>query len=138
MVWLFIGGIAAVLTTLGFVPQVVKMWRTRSVGDVSSATFIQFFVGIVLWTAYAAHLGDPLLLISNVIMLGIVVVALVLYFRFVKRTPRRVSHGQKEHIRALSRGGHFEEGYESGLRSNGHDGLFLDGIDVDGVEHGEQ
>ena len=35
MGWYMVGIVAAVLTTFGFVPQVFKMWRSRSVADLS-------------------------------------------------------------------------------------------------------
>ena len=38
VVWTVIRTIAAILTSFGFVPQVRKMWRRRSVGDVSVGT----------------------------------------------------------------------------------------------------
>ena len=40
MQWYLIGTVAALLTTFGFVPQVIKMLRTKSVKDISLPTFI--------------------------------------------------------------------------------------------------
>jgi len=40
------------LTTLAFVPQVVKSWRTKSVDDFSLLTLGGFTVGVFLWLVY--------------------------------------------------------------------------------------
>ncbi len=47
--WYAVGSMAAVLTSFGFVPQISKMWRTRSVKDVSPVTLGQFAMGATLW-----------------------------------------------------------------------------------------
>ncbi|MSQ33264.1 MAG: hypothetical protein EXR60_02410, partial [Dehalococcoidia bacterium] len=75
MVWTVVGVLAALLTTFGFVPQVLQMWRTRSVRDVSLLTLVQFLSGVLLWTAYALHLGDAILIVSNFVMLAILLFA---------------------------------------------------------------
>ncbi|MDH7510653.1 MAG: SemiSWEET family transporter [Methanolinea sp.] len=78
--WLIVGGIAAMLTTFGFVPQIHKMVRTRSVDDVSPLTFVQFMAGVSLWTLYGAHIGDMIVLLANIVTLGTLVVAVSLHF----------------------------------------------------------
>ena len=47
-----IGYAAAMLTTFAFIPQVVKSWRSRSTGDLSSTMLVVFTAGIVLWLLY--------------------------------------------------------------------------------------
>ncbi|MSQ12031.1 MAG: hypothetical protein EXR48_04995 [Dehalococcoidia bacterium] len=91
MVWTLLGSIAAVITTLGFVPQILKMWRTQSVGDVSALTFYQFLVGSMLWTAYSIHLGDPVLIIPNGFMLALLGVAIGLHRRLSRMARSVVS-----------------------------------------------
>ncbi len=79
MGWTIIGALAALLTTFGFVPQVLQMWRTRSVRDVSLLTLLQFLAGIALWTAYVIHLGDAILIVSNFFALAILLFAVGSY-----------------------------------------------------------
>jgi len=55
--WYIIGIVAALLTTFGFVPQIIKMHKTRSSRDVSLATLCQFCAGVFLWTLYGMHLN---------------------------------------------------------------------------------
>lgn len=83
--WFALGSVAAVLTSFGFVPQVVKMWRTKSVKDVSPITFLQFIAGVLLWAVYGAHLKDPVIIAANLVSLAILITALLLYFRLFKR-----------------------------------------------------
>ncbi len=81
-VWFLIGGLAALLTTFGFLPQILKMYRTRSVKDISPITFVQFLVGVGLWAFYGMHIGDSIVTAANIITFGTLVVALGLYVHF--------------------------------------------------------
>jgi MtN3 and saliva related transmembrane protein len=83
--WYAVGAVAAALTSFGFVPQVVKMWRTRSVKDVSPITIVQFIAGGSLWAVYGVHLNNWVIIAANLVSLAILIVALLLYFRFFKR-----------------------------------------------------
>jgi MtN3 and saliva related transmembrane protein len=70
-----IGVAAAVLTTTAFMPQAVKVWRTRSTGDISLAMWSVLVVGIVLWLTYGVLIGDlPLILANGVTLLPAVTV----------------------------------------------------------------
>ena len=77
-----VGAVATLLTTFGFVPQIIKMRRTRSVGDVSLLTLAQFSVGVVIWGIYGLHLGDVVIVTANVVSLVILIGAMTLYFRY--------------------------------------------------------
>ena len=83
--WYAVGAVAAALTSFGFVPQIVKMWRSKSVRDVSPITILQFIAGVLLWTVYGVHLRDPVIMAANLVSLAIMIGALLLYFRFFKR-----------------------------------------------------
>lgn len=80
--WFFVGAVAALLTTFGFVPQILKMNRTRSVHDVSPFTFIQFMAGVGLWAFYGTHIGDPIVTLANVVTFGTLVIAISFYVYF--------------------------------------------------------
>ena len=83
--WYAIGAVAAALTSFGFVPQVVKMWRTRSVKDVSPITILQFIAGGSLWAVYGVHLDNWVIIAANLVSLAILIAALLIYLRFFKR-----------------------------------------------------
>ena len=84
MEWYVIGSVAALLTSFGFAPQVVKMWRTRTVRDVSPVTFLQFIIGSVLWMLYGVNARDPIIISANVVSLVIVLAGLLLYLRLTR------------------------------------------------------
>lgn len=84
MGWITVGALAAMLTTLGFVPQILKMWRTRSVEGVSQLTFVQMSLGIALWLLYGIHLSDPVMVVANAVALGILGAAIALYLRLTR------------------------------------------------------
>ena len=83
--WYAVGAVAAALTSFGFVPQIVKMWRSKSVRDVSPIMIVQFIAGVLLWTVYGVHLRDPVVMAANLVSLTILIAALLLYFRIFKR-----------------------------------------------------
>ncbi len=80
-----IGTVAALLTTFGFVPQVIKMFRTKSVRDISLLTFIQFSVGMSCWTIYGFHLRDIIIISANGIGVVILIIAIGLYLYYAGR-----------------------------------------------------
>ena len=82
MFWTTIGIGAATLTTFSFVPQIVKVLRTRSVKDISPITLLQFSIGVLLWLAYGLHLNNAIIVIANAVTLMTIVILLALYFRY--------------------------------------------------------
>ncbi len=80
---------AGFLTMFGFVPQILKIYRTESVKDVSLPMLLQFFVGIFLWLMYGIYLHDRNLIISNAVSFLTLVIALGLYVRYWKLNSRK-------------------------------------------------
>lgn len=64
-----IGLVAAACTTLAFLPQAIKTWRTRSTGDLSLPMFLLTTFGVMLWLVYGLILRDPPLVIGNAVTL---------------------------------------------------------------------
>ncbi len=84
MQWYMVGVIAALLTTFGFVPQILKMIQTKSVKDISLITLVQFSLGVALWTVYGLHLNDWIIIVANAISLIIFLFGVVVYYRYRK------------------------------------------------------
>jgi MtN3 and saliva related transmembrane protein len=77
-----IGYIAGTLTTLAFVPQVVRTWRQRSADHFSLAMLVAFNVGVGLWLVYGVLLHEPPIVLFNAITLAL---ALFLLWMKLKR-----------------------------------------------------
>jgi MtN3 and saliva related transmembrane protein len=82
VIWTVVGTCAALLTSFSFVPQVRKIWRRRSVSDVSHITMYQLTIGNTLWLVYGIARRDAVIIGANVIAISILIVCLVLYYRF--------------------------------------------------------
>jgi MtN3 and saliva related transmembrane protein len=62
---MLIGFLAAFCTTVAYVPQVAKTWRTRSTDDLSLHMYLLMVTGLALWLVYGLALGDLPLIASN-------------------------------------------------------------------------
>ena len=59
------GYAAAFCTTAAFVPQVLRVWRTRSTADISLKMFLVLVAGLCLWLAYGYGRGEVPILVAN-------------------------------------------------------------------------
>lgn len=65
----WVGMAAGALTTIAFVPQAIKTWRTRHARDLSLGMFSLFSLGVVFWLIYGILLGSWPIMIANTITL---------------------------------------------------------------------
>lgn len=77
-----IGFIAASLTTIAFVPQVIKVWRTKSARDVSVGMYVLFSAGVALWLCYGLLIMSWPVVVANSLTLLLASVVLVMKIRF--------------------------------------------------------
>jgi MtN3 and saliva related transmembrane protein len=77
-----IGLLAGFLTTIAFVPQVGRIWRTRSARDVSLATFVAFTLGVALWLLYGVMIGEISIILWNAVTLVLALAILAMKLRF--------------------------------------------------------
>lgn len=77
-----IGLVAGLLTTTAFIPQVWKIYRTKSGKDISGRMFSLFSFGIVLWLVYGILLKSVPLILSNVVTLILSLTILALKIRY--------------------------------------------------------
>ena len=71
-----VGSLAAVLTTVSFLPQAWHSFKTRDVSGVSLSMYSVFTVGVALWLVYGLLLGAWPIVVANVITLGLAVAIL--------------------------------------------------------------
>ncbi len=60
-----LGLCAGACTTISFVPQIMKVWETRSTKDISVHMYIIYSSGLLLWTIYGFLIGSISLIIAN-------------------------------------------------------------------------
>ena len=70
MNWItLIGLMAGTLTTISFIPQAIKTWRSQSARDISLAMFLSFCFGVILWILYGTLTRDIPVLLTNTVTL---------------------------------------------------------------------
>ena len=78
-----LGLLAGGLTTASFVPQVAKIWKTKSADDVSLTMFVAFCVGVSLWLAYGVIKSDWAILLTNgvTLLLGLAILVMKIKYK---------------------------------------------------------
>ena len=61
------GFLAALLTTIAFLPQLYKTWQTKSADDVSLVMLILFITGLFCWIIYGFKINSIPILVANII-----------------------------------------------------------------------
>jgi len=77
----FLGLAAGTLTTIAFVPQVVKLWRSRSTRDISLGMFVTFSIGVALWLLYGLAIHAWPIVLANAVTLLLALTILILKLR---------------------------------------------------------
>ncbi|MDD5363921.1 MAG: SemiSWEET transporter [Gallionellaceae bacterium] len=77
-----VGYPAAFLTTIAFVPQAWRSWRTRDLSGISLPMYALFTLGVALWLAYGIILGSVPIMLGNGITLALASVVLALKIRY--------------------------------------------------------
>ena len=78
-----LGFIAASLTTFGYVPQIIKGYKTKHLKDVSLLMFVLLTFGMFLWLIYGIFRNDIVIIIANIVgvLFGAITLCLKLYYR---------------------------------------------------------
>jgi MtN3 and saliva related transmembrane protein len=76
------GYIAGTLTTISFVPQVLRTWKLKETKDFSLAMLLLFAAGMLLWTAYGIWINSYPIIAANVITFGLVLFLLGMKIRY--------------------------------------------------------
>ena len=80
-----LGLVAGALTTIAFVPQIVRIARSRSAHDISWWLFILLAVGSIMWLWYGINMQSLPLIATNVVTLGLQFTIFFLKWRFGRR-----------------------------------------------------
>ena len=85
-----IGSLAGSLTTIAFIPQAVKTWKTGSAQDISLFMFLLFSCGVLLWLIYGIQLHALPIILANGITLALSASILVMKVRDMLTRQRRL------------------------------------------------
>ena len=82
----FLGYVAAFLTTIAFIPQLIKTLKTKKAEDVSLTTLIMFISGVSCWIIYGYKISSLPILIANIItfILNFMILIFKLFFSIKK------------------------------------------------------
>ncbi len=78
----WLGTVAGIFTTIAFLPQVFKVWRSRSARDISLGMYAIFATGVACWVVYGWILWMWPVIIANVATLILVAVVIAMKLRW--------------------------------------------------------
>jgi MtN3 and saliva related transmembrane protein len=74
-----LGLAAGSCTTIAFLPQVVKTWKSGSAKDLSLGMFSFFCFGVLLWLIYGIIINDVPVIVANLFTL--ILASSLLFFK---------------------------------------------------------
>jgi MtN3 and saliva related transmembrane protein len=83
-----LGVLAGILTTGCWLPQLVRSWRTRSVGDISWVYLLALASGVALWVGYGAAQRDLPIVLTNTATGAALITLTVMKFRYRRPQPQ--------------------------------------------------
>ena len=66
-IWTYLGFLAGALTSTGYLPQIVKGYRTKKMHDVSLLMPAVLGIGMLLWLVYGLAREDIVIVIANIV-----------------------------------------------------------------------
>lgn len=75
----FIGYFGSFLTSITFIPQVYKSWKSKSVGDLSIWMVLIVVTSTLVWLVYGYAINSGPVMVANTIVLVLTLV--LLYFK---------------------------------------------------------
>ena len=77
-----LGYISATLTTIAFLPQIIKTVQTKSAKDVSMGMFVLFTIGVFLWIIYGILTKTYPVLIANAVIFCLALAQIILKIKY--------------------------------------------------------
>jgi MtN3 and saliva related transmembrane protein len=77
-----LGLVAGTITSITFLPQVVKIWQTKSAKDLSLLMLLLLMLGVILWLAYGLLVNDAAIIYTNSMVLGMSLVMLFFKLKY--------------------------------------------------------
>lgn len=80
-----IGYLAGILSVLTFLPQIFKLYRTKSSNDLSAFMIIIFNSSVILWFVYGVSLNNLPMIIANLAIIFLTLIILIMIFIYRKK-----------------------------------------------------
>ncbi|HEU4683894.1 MAG TPA: SemiSWEET transporter [Nitrospira sp.] len=77
-----LGLVAGTLTTIAFLPQVLRTWRTKSAKDLSLPMLLSFTAGVLCWLVYGLLIGSLPIIAANGVTLVLAGLTLALKLKY--------------------------------------------------------
>jgi MtN3 and saliva related transmembrane protein len=77
-----LGLLAGTITSISFLPQLIKTWRSKSAKDVSLVMFLFLGIGITLWIVYGFLTNTVPIIAANVATLILIIMIIGLKFKY--------------------------------------------------------
>lgn len=82
-----IGLAAGAFTTVAFVPQVIKTYRSQSSEDLSLGMFSLMVTGVIFWLAYGLLTRDIPIILANIVTLTLQLAVLAMMLGHRRKRP---------------------------------------------------
>ena len=83
--WTIIGLLAGLITSTGFIPQIVKGIKTKHMTDVSMTMPIVLAFGMSMWLAYGIHKNDIAIIVANIIAVTCLLIIIYLKVKYTTK-----------------------------------------------------
>lgn len=83
-----LGLIAGVLTTIAYLPQLIKTWQTKSAHDLSWSMLIVLCTGIILWLVYGFYIQNIPIIAANIVTFIFTSMILVLKIKYKQESEK--------------------------------------------------
>lgn len=93
-----LGYAAATLTTVSFVPQAWRTFKTKDVSGISLRMYSIFTAGVAVWLAYGIVLKETPMMVANSLSLVLACAVLVMKLRYGKRGAQAGKPGEKSRM----------------------------------------
>lgn len=77
-----LGLVAGTITSITFLPQVVKIWQTKSAKDLSLMMLLLLMLGVVLWLIYGLVIMSAAIIYTNSMVLFMSLVMLFFKLKY--------------------------------------------------------
>ncbi len=84
MVQLVLGILAGTLTTVSFIPQVIKIYKMKDARELSFATFFIFSLGVFLWLIYGIIIREWPVILANGITFLLICLIIIMKIKYRK------------------------------------------------------